>query len=63
MSQEKIDRDGGSLLKAIDKLHEEDRVFYWRLVYQDKKFAAELRGQINYLLSQVDADGKSRDSR
>jgi hypothetical protein len=61
MSQDDINRGGESLLKAIDNLHEEDRVFYWRLVYQDKQWNTELVREINRLM--VDADGKNRDSR
>jgi hypothetical protein len=50
MSPENIDQNEGSLLEAIDQLHKEDRCFYWRLVYQEKRFNAELAREINYLL-------------
>jgi len=50
MSPENIDQNEGSLLEAINHLHKEDRCFYWRLVYQEKRFNAELVREINYLL-------------
>jgi len=50
MSRENIDQNEGSLLEAIDRLHKEDRCFYRRLVYQEKRFNVELVREINYLL-------------
>jgi hypothetical protein len=60
MNQENIDQAGGSLLKAIDGLHRDDCVFYWRMVYQDKRFNAELVREINLLM--VDASPEIGDN-